>query len=480
MPSTLRLRGLYAAALTQLFRQYDAEWAIVQPDDEVRARLDAAWRMDSPEVHIDDAPDEHGHREVIRIAGPADAVKRALHIVQQHCFDVIAHQDSVQVGAIYLGLVGLYSRSRRRAVVYMGQQLAGVLPLRYEDREPRVGTYIPVRIAAPPVEGDDRPQLSAGITVPGQYAVLTSVPGVRLSQQITDLQRQERLKRLGAGQDTGGWGLIWRTAAQHAEDQVLGQEIQHLAEEARGLQAHLDAATTVGYVRGGEIVAHVYLPEHAKAVCDHLRAQIFPTLPGHHKYKAQGDAYGTTVDALEKELPPDVLHTRTMTLRVLSSLNAMQQPIQHHVRLLVRDLQGKAHEPGIGQQVAFDLDAGWVEIRQALRPRDAYPAGFQIDKQPGDYTMTRFQEGSWHYMTRFYGRQGEWKGDYASLTTPVAIFSDQIHLGDLRVAVWRSTTHKPELVGLGALQRLQHQEIITAALVQKVQDEGAVLLQQFT
>jgi hypothetical protein len=158
----------------------------------------------------------------------------------------------------------------------------------------------------------------------------------------------------------------------------------------------------------------------------------------------------------------------------------MQQPIQHHVRLLMRDLQGKVQEPAMGQQVAFDLDAGWVEIRQELRHRDAYPAGFRIDKQPGDYTMTRFQEGSWHYITRFYGRQGEWKGDYAFLTTPVAIFSEHIHLGDLHAAVWRSRTHQPELVGLEILRRLQHQEIITAALVQKVQDEGEALLQQFS
>jgi hypothetical protein len=129
--------------------------------------------------------------------------------------------------------------------------------------------------------------------------------------------------------------------------------------------------------------------------------------------------------------------------------------------------------------VAFDLDAGWVEVRQALRSKEAYPSGFRIDKQPGDYTMTRFQEGSWHYVTRFYGRQGEWKGNYASLTTPIAIFSDQIHLWDLPVSAWRSPAHQPGLSGLETLRRLQQQEVITAALLQKVQEEGEAVLQQF-
>ena len=43
---TLRIRGLYAAALTSLFRQYPEECEVVQPDDEVRARLPMAWGME--------------------------------------------------------------------------------------------------------------------------------------------------------------------------------------------------------------------------------------------------------------------------------------------------------------------------------------------------------------------------------------------------------------------------------------------------
>jgi probable ribonuclease FAU-1 len=475
---TLRLRGVYAAALTQLFRQASPAWELVQPDAEVRSRLTDAWRMDSPDIDIMDESDDHGRHDVIRISGPAEGVEQALHLIQQHCFDVITYQDHFQVGAIYMGVVGLCSQARRRAIVYLGNQQAGVLPLRYDDRPPRVGSYLPVRIAAPPAEGDDRPQLSTSITVPGQYAVLSSVAAVRLSKQITDPGHLERLQRLGEAQNTSGWGIIWRTAAQHVDDAVLQAEIQQLAQEARQLQERLQT-TTVGHVRGGEIAARVYLSGHAKAVCDTLRAQLLPTLPGHHKYKAQGDVYGATVDALEKELPADVLHSRTRTLRVLASVDAMQQPIQHRLRVLVRTVQGALQEREVGEQVAYDIDGGWVDLRQNVPHKEAYPSALRIEKQPGDYTVTRFQEGSWHYTTRFYGRQGTWKGDYAAITTPVAIFSDQIHLIDLPVAVWRSAKHSPELTGLRTLPQLQQQGLITAALVQRMQAEGEAVLQQF-
>jgi hypothetical protein len=202
-------------------------------------------------------------------------------------------------------------------------------------------------------------------------------------------------------------------------------------------------------------------------------------LPGHHKYKAQGDVYGATVDALEKELPPEVLRTRTMNLGLLSSIDTMQQPIHEHLRLVVRDLQGALHERGTVQRVGYDINAGWVEVRQELHHNNAYPPALRLDKHPGDYTVTRFQEESWTYITRFYSSEGAWKASYASITTPVAIFADQLHVVDLHVAAMRSTTHKPELRGLEALQRAQDQGIVTATLVQKAREEAEALLQQF-
>jgi probable ribonuclease FAU-1 len=235
----------------------------------------------------------------------------------------------------------------------------------------------------------------------------------------------------------------------------------------------------VGYVQGGDIVARVLMPGQAKAVCDTWRAAYLPTLPGHHKYKAQGDVYSATVDALEKELPPEELRARTRTLSVLASVDAMQQPIQNQVRLMVRDLHGRRHEHGIGQLAAFDIHAGWVELRLPIRHRDAYPADFPIDKQQGDYTLARFQEGSWSYVSRFYGRNNVWKGDYASLTTPLAIFADQVHVVDVQVAVWRTPQHAPVLSGLETLQQLQQQGVVTAALLAKIQAEGAQLLQEW-
>ena len=471
----LRIRGLYATALTQLFRQSEA-WEIVQPDEDVRSRIDYAWRMDSPDVAIEDEPNEQGQRDVLRLTGSADAVGETLSLLQQECFDIITRQNQSEVGALYIGLVGIVSRASRQAVVYMGEGHVGILPLRYEDQNLHIGSYIPVRIDDSAQVRGSRPQLSKVLTIPGQYAVLTAARTVRLSKQITDTQQRDRLQHLGAAQATGDWGIIWRTAAQNTPDEVLVQEVQRLVLEAQALQVRLQNATAVGRVRGGDIALHVLMPGHAKAVCDTLRAQLMPTLPGHHKYKARGDVYSATVDALEKELPADVLRSRTANLSVLSSINAMQQPIRSTLRILRHDLAGHVRDQGEVQRVADDLQAGWVEVRRSLQHTSHYPHGLHIDQTPGDYAVTRFHESSWSYVTHFYTRDHQWQGDYAACTTPIAVFSDQIHLVDLCVAVLRTPQQPPEIVGLDALQRQQEQGTVSAALVQKAQAEGEGLL----
>ena len=477
--TTLRIRGLYAAALTSLFRQHHQDWEIVQPDDEVRACLPGDWRMDSPDVAIDERADAQGVRDTLQLSGSDDGIERVLSILQQQFTDIIVRRSGMQVGSMYLGLVGLVSRERRQSVVYLGGQLSGTLPMAGpDDRGPEIGARIPVRVEALGNGPDKRPQLSAVLTVPGRYAVLSMTPAVRISKQINSAAARERLQQLGQSLQTNGWGIIWRTAAQNAADEVLSEEIQDLVQQSGDLRERLSGAKALGYLYGGDVSTQVEMPGDAKRLCDHLRAELLPTLPGHHKYKAQGDVYGATVDALEKELPAEVLRNRTAPLGVLASVNAMQSPLRDTLRVRMRGIRDGAAMQYEGQRVAYDLDAGWVEVRQELRNRDSYPAGLRLDKRPGDYTVTRFQEGSWHYMTRFYGRQGAWKADYAGIATPTAIFSDQLHLVDLGVSVCHSPEQAAELIGIESLQEQQKQGLVGAGLVSKVREEGAAVLER--
>jgi hypothetical protein len=434
--------------------------------------------MDSPDVDIDDVPDDRGQRHVLRLSGPADAVEEVLAHVHGQCFDVITRYESSETGALYMGLVGIVSRERRQAIIYLGEERSGILPLRYEDQGMQVGSCVPVRIDTPATHHHGRPQLSTVLTVPGQYAVLTAVQSVRMSKQITDEAQRERLQRLGEAQDIGEWGIIWRTAAQHASDEMLVTEVQRLVVETESLQASLQNTKTVGRIRGGDLTAHVTMSGHAKSVCDTLRAQILPTLPGHHKYKAHGDVYSTTVDALERELPAEALRHRAI-LSVLSSINAMQQPIAPTLHIFQRLPNGRVMDQGEAQRLADDIYAGWVDVQRPLRHQGGYPKALNVSQNEGDYAIVRYYESAWHYVSRFYAQDGSWLADYAGMTTPIAIFSDQIRLFDLQVAVIRTPRQQPEIVGLDALNRLHEEKMVTSALVDKVREESETIAQQW-
>jgi hypothetical protein len=136
-------------------------------------------------------------------------------------------------------------------------------------------------------------------------------------------------------------------------------------------------------------------------------------------------------------------------------------------------------DQGEVDRMADDIYAGWVDVRQTLRHKAHYPRALPTPKQPGDYTLTRFEEGGWHYVTRFYNRDNAWQGDYAAITTPIGIFSDHIDVVDLHVAVVRSRKQQPTCVGMDELERLQQQGCVTAALVDKVRQESEAILQRW-
>ena len=190
----------------------------MQPDDQLRASLPGNWRMDSPEVAIDDQPGPQGVRDTLQMSGSGDGIERALGVMQQHFTDIITRRTGMQVGSMYLGVVGLVSRERRQSIVYLGGQLSGALPMGLDERGPEIGARIPVRIEALGNGPEGRPQLSAVLTVPGRYAVLSMSPAVRISKQITS---------------GGGAGTV-AAARRFTGDQWLGHHLADGGPERRG------------------------------------------------------------------------------------------------------------------------------------------------------------------------------------------------------------------------------------------------------
>jgi Ribonuclease G/E len=83
----------------------------------------------------------------------------------------------------------------------------------------------------------------------------------------------------------------------------------------------------------------------------------------------------------------------------------------------------------------LDVEAdGKLTVRRESRSHGTYDA-LGTEREPGDVATTRLKEGRWWYATAYRGEDGENKGTYANVCTPVEVFPGEVRYVDLHVDV---------------------------------------------
>ncbi|MFB3738306.1 MAG: Rne/Rng family ribonuclease [Candidatus Velamenicoccus archaeovorus] len=183
---------------------------------------------------------EHGERDQIAILEGRDLVQ---HYVTR------AGARSM-VGNVYLGRVqnvlpGMEAAfvdvgRGRNAVLYAGEvnyspeDLEGGSPPRIEQVL-RSGQSVLVQVTKDPIGGKGA-RLTAQISMPGRYLVLVPDSGITgISRRLPDEERR-RLKQILKRIRPEGFGVIVRTAAEGAEEEALGADVQRLTAEWAAIQ----------------------------------------------------------------------------------------------------------------------------------------------------------------------------------------------------------------------------------------------------
>jgi predicted RNA-binding protein associated with RNAse of E/G family len=89
-----------------------------------------------------------------------------------------------------------------------------------------------------------------------------------------------------------------------------------------------------------------------------------------------------------------------------------------------------------------------------MSPGGTYDA-LGTDREAGDVAVTKFKEGRWWYATVYRDADGERKGTYVNVCTPVEIFPDAVRYVDLHVDVVKH--------GDGSVERVDDDELDAAA-----------------
>ena len=174
-------------------------------------------------------------------------------------------------------------------------------------------------------------------------------------------------------------------------------------------------------------------PALSKENLDKIRGSVTPTINGHHYYKACGVNISSALDMAEKLLEKggpreEVEKLLKQTIRAKYPIVGSLIEIEHV------KLHGKVFNLGKAVIEAFDHPGSLIRFRRVFKKKGIYD-GLKTEKAPSDYAVTEAKIGEWHFKTRYFAKDGRYKGTYINLNTPIELYPQGIRYVDLEVDV---------------------------------------------
>ncbi|UCH03039.1 MAG: ribonuclease E/G [Candidatus Bathyarchaeota archaeon] len=417
-----RIRGIYSTALTKLL--LEKGFQIVQPSLASEERFGLTAHQEPPDLDIYDRLDLHG----LHVLGKRSAIDAFSSMLKTQLDDVILRRWDVSVNGIYKGVVTKLNPERGVALVDIGTAVG---------RLPRLGANnvetkeIIVQVQRRRL-GVRRPLLSTNITIPGDYAVLSSQQHIKISRRIRDHRIRARLYELGKKLQHGR-GIIWRTAAASQSPDRLQREIADLEEKQRTIKEKAERVTAPALLYEENYFMDVEFPALSKRRLDEIRSTVAPTINGHHFYKICGGEISSAVDMAELLLErgrrsTEVEELFTKTVEAAFPYNGSTIEIEH-----VKP-DGNIFHLGQAHILSFDPDTSLIKYCRIFKKRGVYN-GLETLKEEGDRAVTETRIGEWYLKTRYFSKDERSKGIYINLNTPVELYPHGIRYVDLEVDI---------------------------------------------
>jgi hypothetical protein len=430
----VRVRGIYATALTRVL--LDAGYDVVQASPPIRRRFETSFDDADHDVTVETTDDRQG----VGVTGPSARVASATEELRV-AVDTLAWPSQTPVGAVFDARV---VETRGRGAVCDLGSAEGYLP--YDAAETHVDDgdtlRVQVRTDRPPWR-DRRPELGTGLEAGTGLATLDAGrDGVRVDTRDDAAGRElAGMTDLLGVEVPDGWGVRWRHAATAADMETLRGALERAVEAAEALDAVRDAPVE-GPARRVAPGASTWLwfgRESRFALDDHRRA-VTATMPGHHRIKAGSESASAGVDFAEALCSPageDAFPFGVVT-RQFGPVEGETVAIGHGKP------DGRLITLGRGEVVEHDPD-GTVAVRRELSGGGSYDA-LGVPRERGDTALTKFREGRWWYPTVYRSADGDLKGTYVNVCTPVECFPDVVRYVDLHVDVIRHADGRVERV----------------------------------
>jgi len=456
-PSNVRVRGIYATALTRTL--LDAGHRVVQASTPIQRRFDADLPAADHDATIETGPQRQG----VNVAGDPDAVATIRELLEDTGIDTLPWTDPAPVGAVFDGRV---TETRGNGAVVALGEAEGYLPFRHVDGSIGKGDAVRVRVteAAAPWDSD-RAVLDTDLRVEAGLATLIrGRSGVRVAGRDDAAGRElAGITDLLGSEPPEGWGLEWAHNARDADMETLGEALDRASERATDLDAAVDEAgdpEPVRQVADPSAGAWIWFGRESRFALDEARREVTATMPGHHRTKAGTDAASAGVDFAEA-LCPDL--DGEFPFGVVA--DQFGPNVGDRVRIDHGKPAGRRIVLGKGEVVERG-DDGTMSLERSISGGGSYDA-LGTPRESGDTALTKFREGRWWYPTTYRSADGEHKGTYVNICTPVELFPDAVRYVDLHVDVIKHPDGTVERVDDDELDEAVEEGDVPEALAEK-------------
>ncbi|MFB6075049.1 MAG: DUF402 domain-containing protein [Haloarculaceae archaeon] len=450
---TVRVRGIYATALTELLRE---EPGVAQPSPTIAERFDADFGERATA-----SVETTGDRQGVGVIGDANAVETVVARLTDLGRDALAWVDPAPRGAVFAGEVAETLGSG--AVVDLGER-AGFLPYGKTDRRIDEGDRLRVQVRDPrPPWIDERPVLDTTLRVQGSLATLVrgESGGGTGAPELADLLSADPRE---------GWRVTWERAADEAGLDALGDALAAANERAAAIESAVDGIEADEAAprehHGGTGTTWVWFGRESRFALDEHRRAVTATMPGHHRTKAADERASAAVDFAEA-LAPD------LDGEFPFAVVARQFGPREGETVAIRHGKPDGRCFSLGRATVTDVDAdGSVTLERELSSRGTYD-GLGTEREPGDVAETKIREGRWWYPTVYRSADGDLRGTYVNVCTPVEAFPDAVRYVDLHVDVVKRPDGSVERVDDDELDAAVAAGDVSEALAEKARSVAA-------
>jgi hypothetical protein len=462
----VRVRGIYTTALTHRF--FDAGDRVVDASPPIRERFDADFGTDPHDVAVETTDDRQG----VGVAGDPDAVAAAVDHLRV-ARDTFAWPSPAPRDAVFDAHVTDTLGSG--AVCDLGDA-DGFLPFGNADDHVTEGDELRVQVtasAAPWV--DRRPVLDTGVRVRAGPATL-----IRGESGVTvDARDDEAARELAGMTDLlgidppDGWGLRWTDAATDADMGALEAALSTAVDRAEAAESALDSPVDPPRrVTAPAATTWVWFGRESRLALDADRREVTTTMPGHHRVKAGSSEASRAVDFVEALGAVD---DDTDEFPFVPVTDTFGPVAGDHVRLDHGKPDGRRIVLGRAEVTDRDPD-GTLTLRREMTAGGTYDA-LGVAREAGDVAITKVREGRWWYPTVYRSEDGERKGTYVNVCTPVEAFPDAVRYIDLHVDVVKGPDGEVRRVDDDELDAAVSDGLVSDALAEKARSVASSLVE---